>query len=566
MFELPSDKRKLLKVSLDLVDACTGSRGTRAAYCRQINSMVETGREDGTRSLINMLHIHLDRLASHLFSPTDLRFTIDFENHYPKNILERGEVAANILTRSWERNNIDMTFARGVFEAGKYGACILKQTVQMEGPEEAPVYYKRLVMPWQFGVYREDENELSKQTAMCETVYLTMQEVWRRIYHLPDAEKLLNRIKANSSSSQSNDEPSSFFHQVLSTSTLNTGPQSTPQPGGIVQLNNDPNYAIMGPQVDVPMAKMHELWVQDGDDYTTIQLIEPDILIAPLYKKANLLIPGNSHSGLFPYTLIQMNETSGYFWGRPEITDLVEPQGLLSTWADDIRRLFSLQIDKLPGFQGYDGLTEDIYDNMRGSGFLSTPPGATITDLTPKFPPEAIAMLNKVQEIINTLGGFSDQMQGKGEQGVRAGVHASTLLKTGSAMHRDRSLLIERQCASAADLHLSIMEAKDGRNYWTHGDNLEVVEKSKFLLSDLPEDRRVSIDSHSSSPIFADDHQQLVAFGIKAGFIDGHTAIDMLPLPMKELLHARLKEKEEKQAKLIQEHPELLSKMGHKHK
>ena len=566
MIDLPSDKRKLLKVALDLVEACSSSRGNRAAYCRQINAMVETGRQDGSRSLINMLHFHLDRLASHIFSPTDLRFTIDFENVYPKNILERGEVAAQILTRSWERNNIDMTFARGVFESAKYGAALLKQWVQMEGPEEAPVYYKRLVMPWQFGVYREDENELSKQSAMCETVYLTWPEAWRRIYHLPDADKLFNKIKAQSATSQSNDEPSSFFHQVLSTSTLNTGPQSTPQPGGIVQLNNDPNYAIVGPQVDVPMVKMHELWVQDEEDYTTIQLIEPDILIAPLYKKANLLIPGAMHSGLHPYTLIQMNETSGYFWGRTEIADLIEPQGLLSTWADDTRRLFSLQIDKILGFSGYDGLTEDVYDNMRGAGFFSGPQGSSVADLTPTFPPESLTMLQKLQDTINSLGGFQDVMQGKGESGVRAGVHANTLLKTGSAMHRDRSLLVERQCAAAADLHLSIMEAKDSRNYWTHGDKLEDVENTKFLLSDLPEDRRVSVDSHSSSPIFADDHQQLVAFGIKAGFIDGHTAIDMLPLPMKELLHARLRDKEAKQAKLIQEHPELLAKMAKGHK
>jgi hypothetical protein len=58
--------------------------------------------------------------------------------------------------------------------------------------------------------------------------------------------------------------PDSFFHQVLSSSQINTGVQSmtSPVPGGIVQLNNDPNYAMMGPTVAVDTVKFHELWVK----------------------------------------------------------------------------------------------------------------------------------------------------------------------------------------------------------------------------------------------------------------------------------------------------------------
>lgn len=552
---LPSDHRKLIQMALDIISQCRSSAGIRAAYCRQLNAICDTGRQDGTRSLINMIFSHIDRLASHLYSPTELNFTIDCEYEYPENILDRCEKAAKILTREFERSNTDIAFGQGVFESLKYGAAILKQWVQQEGPEHLPVYQRSLVMPWQFGVYREDVNELSRQPALCETVMLTMPEVWRRIYHLPEAEKLYNRIKQHAQKGQAGDEYNSFFHQILSTAPLNTGSTSLtrPIPGGIVQLNNDPNYAIVGPETAVEMVKMHELWVWGEKDYQTVQIIEPDILLTR-YKRGNLLVSGEEHSGLHPYSLIQPNIAHGYFWGRSEIVDLIEPQGFLSATADDIKRLFGLQVDKILGFSGFDGITAEKYDQMRGAGFLDGPPGSSISDLTPKFPPEALTLLDKIIQLMNMIGGFDNILGGQAQPGVRANEHAETLMKAASPRLRDRALVLERQLASAADLRLSLMEIKDPRNYWTDGHNEESIQKTSFLLHDLPEDRRVSVDGHSSSPIFMNSHQNLVAFGVKAGFIDGESAIDLLQdLPMKEILKNRLRLREEKQEKLMQE-------------
>ncbi|MDE2472851.1 MAG: hypothetical protein KGL35_30070, partial [Bradyrhizobium sp.] len=104
---------------------------------------------------------------------------------------------------------------------------------------------------------------------------------------------------------------------------------------------------------------------------------------------------------------------------------------------------------------------------------------------------------------------------------------------------------------------LSLLQAKDSRKYFTDPAQGPVQE---FILHDLPEDRRVAVDSHSSSPIFSDDHQQLVAFGLKAGIVDGTSAIEMLPFPNKDMLARRFQEKQAAQAKFMQEHPELLAK------
>jgi len=556
---IPDNERELVAFANDLKEQCRVSQAMRSAYCRLMNVITETGRYDNTKSLINMMYSHLTRTASHLFSPVELRFTMDFELTYPAATYEQAGVAAKAVTRQWDRTNTDMLFGRGVFESLKYGAAILKQWVQQEGTDKHPVYYSKITMPWQFGVFNEAENDINKQHALCETTILTLPEVWRRIYWMPDAKKLFERIKVHSVKGTAVSDPQSFFHQILSSSVLQTGVNGAtrPLPGGIVQLGNDPNYAVMGPVIGADVVTCHEIWVQDDTDYSTIIMIEPDVIISPVVvgknviRRTNLLI---QNSQLQPYRLIQANEVTNWFWGRSELVDLIEPQALLSTWCDDIKRLFGLQIDKILVFIGDSGMTDERYGAFRSAGWGNFEATTKIEDLTPKMPPEAMAMLKFVIEIINTLGGFPDIMQGKGEQGVRAGNHAQTLLKTAAPSLRDRALLIERQCAQSADLTFDIMCAKDDRHYWTKANNpIEDPENTKFLLTDIPDDSRIVVDSHSSSPIFSDENTQLVFASHKSGIVGPEYVIDNTPLPNKEKAKVELAAREEAKKKQMDE-------------
>ena len=81
MIPVPTKKSELLEFAKQLVADCRVSVGMRAAYYRQLNLIAETGRYDGTKSLINMLNSHLTRTADHLFSPVELKFSIDFGRH-----------------------------------------------------------------------------------------------------------------------------------------------------------------------------------------------------------------------------------------------------------------------------------------------------------------------------------------------------------------------------------------------------------------------------------------------------------------------------------------------------
>lgn len=577
---LPTDPVKLKDKALELIEQCRVSAGKRAALCRLINMVMETGRQDGTPSLISLLYSHVDRLASYLFSPTELRFSIDFDEDWDKNTRERGQKAAKLLTRGWARSDTDMVFARGVFDSLKYGAAILKQWPSV-GPGGSVIHNSSLVMPWQFGVMNEGVNDLgNRQPAMCETVLLTMPEVWARLRDMPNARSLYEKIKTHADQGSAGEDMGNFQHNVLSVSQLQTGSTTQARPGGIVNITNMANHVIFGPEVKAPLVKMHELWVWDQDDYTTIQVIEPDILIEPKVKKRNVLFAtsdlttGGDEVGsqLHPYTLIQPNQTSAYLWGRSELADLIEPQTLLSTLADDAKRLMGLQADKFMALIGADGINDERYASMRAAGYMDLPMGATVNDLTPKFPPELLPMIREVIQVIEMIGGFDNLLSGRGESGVRAGTHASTLLKTASPRLRDRALLVERQCAQAADLWLSVMEVKDGRRYWTDGRSPESRTHTGFFLGDLPDDRHVMVDGHSTSPAFADDLVQLTMMGLKAGLIGPEDAIEDLPFANREIKLARLRERQEKQAaelqELIKRDPEaaekLLARRGHR--
>src|SRR5882757_4579155 len=198
MIPIPTGEKELIPFANDLISTCRISQGMRAAYYRLLNTIAETGRYDGTKSLINMMNTHLERTASHLFSPVELKFAMDFDNAYPANDIKRGEVFAKHLTRHWEKTGLDQLFSRGVFEGLKYGAAILKQWPVEEN--EKPNYKKKLVLPWNFGVYREDENDIDNQEALFETSALTGPEVWQRIYRFPKAKELYTQIMTHAKS------------------------------------------------------------------------------------------------------------------------------------------------------------------------------------------------------------------------------------------------------------------------------------------------------------------------------------------------------------------------------
>lgn len=563
---IPASIKDRTVLAQHLLEDCHVGRGSREVSYKNYGQWLERGwaSDDGQGglALANVLFSHDDRVAAHLFSPSDLRFTMAFERRYKKYWIERANAAARGMTEEWHNKSIDLLFGHGVKVAVDYGACIIRQQAERIIDENGKAQYaykgSRLVMPWMFGVANDGVNGLENQEYFCETMFCNKYEVWRAVRHLPEAQDLFKRIVTSGDRNEGVSQPTSFMHQVLSTAVLDLSPVSraSPTPGGWIQTTGGPAFPPMTPQTRIDLFPRHEIWVWNDEisDYTTFVYFEPDILVSPRYKPTNLFIPG--HTG---YTLIQPNFVPEYFFGYSEIRDLMRLQSWLTEHLGDLRKLMGVQFDQVLAFSG-DNIQDEQYATMRAQGVLNLGMGGSVNNITPKIPDQALPLIGEILLLMDRISGFQGVMSGEGTAGVRANSHADTLMKMGSTRLRDRSLLVERQCAMAGDETLALCQAKDDTAWWLNEDD----ESTFFTLAQLPSDRRIAVDSHSSSPIYQDDHVQLVAWLVKAG-LDLATAVEMLPLQNKDWLIERIQAdqaaKQKQLQQLEQRDPEAFAKV-----
>ena len=363
---LPGNQDKFLNKVLQLREDCAGTMNIRRDSSNILRQWRFTGNEAGNIAIYNRLELDINRKSSYLFSPSDLRFHIEFENKYPQNVLSMAEVGGVYLTKKIEAMDIDTKFSAAVKESLTYGSSIFKLMYGHDGLKA------RLVPIWNFGVYRESVNELHSQEVVAERMYMTKEELWRRISHLPDAASLFKR--AIKYAKQSNDIPeaeTNFVQIVLGGQSPLVGTTSSDVSGtgGTVDVSAREAVPQLTPQQIAELIEFYEITVVDDEtgDYTTIQMAMPDIIITPRVKKHNLFLAGE-----LPYIKVQANPVEGYFFGRSDMAGLLKLQRLLQERLDDIRKLMSLQYDRLLAFTGFSGMTDEMYDQFREPGSSQT--------------------------------------------------------------------------------------------------------------------------------------------------------------------------------------------------
>jgi hypothetical protein len=539
------------KWARELITQCEVSRADRISNLQRWYSYYYTGTGDGKPARYNKIFSHIDRLASFLFSADDVRFKIGYDQNVGEPWLNRAIAQSTILNRHFHRNACDLDFAEAVHWALIQGKTLLKQQWGYHGFEPW------LVHPHFFAVLREDIDGLDRQEAFVHTVFITKDELRRQVSNLRDGEKLAEEIGA--AAQQRHDELSPVdnpMRQVL-ISGLNPVQMNIAAPGkSNVAVSNAPSPQL-APEVAADLVRIDELWVidSDRDDYTTIRVVEPDIVLEGRYQHRNL----SGVEGEQPFVEICPNRNSNYFWGESEIATLAPLQDMLNESVEDLRRLTKLRARPPRVGIGFSGITGEKYRalNVPDGWATEDSPTAKLETLTAEVPPELFQQIEKILQWFDEAGGFQPITMGQGEPGVRAGSHAATLLRTGSPRIRDRALLVERQCGSMGDFSFKLLQNK----------NAEVF-KSKlgeeFLLSQAGSDYYVTVDSHSGSPIFTDDTRR-DAFDLhRAGAISASDLIRLVRPPQMELLMEGAEKREAAQAALLQQHPELLTKGGKK--
>lgn len=541
MLRIPANTERLREWVKDLVDECTASAQERGMAYTRAGQYFYTGSQDNRAAIYNKIKPFMERLAGFLYQPTDVRFQIVFDSGEPEDVLERAQLISEKLTADYRQSDSDIAFGEATLWSLINGCYFLKHIPHHDGFKIAPVH------PQNMGMLSETILDLNEQEAFCHVSFPTITRLRSMLEEMqhPRAKEIIARVLEARPTEKDEDEPSYFHQMVVGGMQPVSGAANPAGAAGIVQV-----FPIPQPwrphHLRRPTVKHCELWIRDADragDYSTIQLIYPDIIIEGEGNRRNL----SSVPGHHPFVKIQGQVTPGYFWGRSLVADVQMLQDVLSKRLRDIKIMWDRNVNAPQVFSGFTSVTEEQYFKIvNEGGFLNDPnPNAKASKLTEPPPENYLQELEFLFKLFDEAAGFSPIMGGQGEPGVRAGVHAQTLVRTSSPRLIDQAARIERQLAESGYLSLRIMQAQDPSIY-------ETDKGTQFLLGDLPENFQVQVDSHSASPAFAEDNRQVAIALARAGAIDAEDLIHMLHPPGAELLLARLRQRQKQQAKAAQ--------------
>jgi hypothetical protein len=543
MLHIP-DKELDLKVWVEeTIDECMASAQERGMTYTRASQYYYQGTGDERAAIYNKVKPFIDKLAGFLMQPTDVRFSILFDSSEPENVLERAQLVSEKLTADYRQSDSDITFAEAVVWALINGCYFLKHHPDNEGFKIAPVH------PQNFGVLGETILSLDEQEAFCHVSFPTLSRLNAMLTEMkhPRRREIMAQIREARPSQRDEEEPS-YFHQMVvgGLQPLGHVGDAPSSAAGIVSVFPVPTP--WRPQRRMaPTVRFCELWVKDADrdgDYTTVQCVYPDIIIEGDDTRRNLSrIPGRH-----PFVKIQGQPTPGYFYGRPLIADVQMLQDVVSKRLRDIKVMWDRNVNAPQVFSGFTSVTEeDYFKIINEGGFINDPnPGAKTAPLTQPLPENYLEEIQFLFGLFDEASGFSPVMSGQGEPGVRAGVHAQTLVRTSSPRLIDQAARIERQLAESGYISLRIMQAMDPSIYVTD-------KGTEFTLVQLPDNFQVQVDSHSASPAFAEDNRQVAIALARAGAIDAEDLIQMLHPPGAELLLARLRQRQKAQAQAAQQ-------------
>jgi len=510
---------------------------------------------DAGMSKDNMCFAHVDKLSSYLFSPADVQFNVSFEQDESPIWSGAADMAGNHLTREFRRNKCALTFAAALDTALIKGCALIKLTWDANGLKPF------IIQPDMFGVMREDLEDLNDQDAFVYSYYLTPSQFDRMMVGDPKAKQITAAVAAQSFSHPDSDFEQSYFREIIAGGINPIGLNSPSGQKGNVPYMATPS-AQMSPQVASQLVRVDELWVMNDDardgkgDWHCIRMAG-DVVIDGEFYTRNLFGVGGDH----PFVKVCPNETQGYFWGRSELANVAPVQMWLNERLDDIDRIFKRQANPARMFIGFGGITDEKARILAspGGNLIDSQPNGKIETMAPTMPPNAMEYIGMIKRTFEEVGGFTPMTSGQGDSGVRSGAQAATLLKTSSPRLRDRALIVEDQCADFGGKCFALSQAKDARVFTLPKKGL-FNKVTEFMLSQLPENLQVAVDSHTSSPAFSGDNQQL-AFALSArGAIDGEDLIRMVHPPYQDELILKYRDREESRAKFMQEHPELLTK------
>lgn len=538
--KIPKNQDERFTFFMETLNKCISSRDNRKKlYSEWKGYFLSGSAPNATGAVMNKIYSHIEQLCALVYSSETTRFSVDLTPS--ASDLEKSKVPAlmTAINEEWHNSNADLTFTMALMWSFVYGSMFVKLRISGTEIESAVVH------PADVGVLREDVHGLWRQEAFCHAYFISKSQFeyeMKQIPH-PRLDKIMSQIIAKPRPAEAS--TTAGVDRLVTSS-------SDPQVIGNVNfdLSGSNKYR---PDVSEDLLQMYELYVFDDEekDFRIVTIADPGITIFDRPIR-DLFIEKE-----IPLIQICPNPSHEYFWGYSETEKLIPLQKMRNTRMDQINHLLNLQANPPKWGTGFSNDMAEMLSALDtpSGGVFSDMPGGKIEQLTPKIPDDLFKEIREIDQMFEEMSGITNVIQGKGEQGVRSQGHAANLARLGSSRAKRRALIIEDSLEKIATLYLQLKQAYDPNR-------LRDENGLPFIPDQFTTDYFVKVDGHSNSPIFMEDQRQLAFDLFKSQVIDGESLLDLLDVPMKELLKERYKvlqaqkaaaAKEQQQAELQKE-------------
>ena len=586
---IPSSK--LESFVSELVSACLVSREKRLNQYLAFKNIFLLGAENPDDAAIyNKTYAYIDDLESLLYSPVSLRLHVG-EYDTPNQLdLAKFRVATSHLSSQVRSSSLDTMISDAVQWSLVKGKSFVKLLWDSHGMR--PLF----IQPEFMGVLQENRSRLDRDMeAFVHSTYITPYQFQRLIWNHPNRAELERKAKRHiRPAKDGSPDDGNAMKQIIIGGLYPLQPAGGPPSStrGIVEWMQGITPEL-DPTVMQSLLRLDELWVwnDEQDDWSTFQIIGNDMLILGGDYITNGLAfnptSGTKHPDLVghhPFVEFCPNKIDGYFWGRSEIINVVFLQLAINSRINGINGMLRRQEDPPKKFRGVAGVNQNVLAKLRKPGgyWNDSNANANVEDMAPTISGDLWESLHEYERMFDEMGGLPPIAKGRGEAGVRSQGHAETLVRMFSPRFKDRALLVERDVEACGGLVLDLCRAHvDHRlTAWVSKEEAGLEENPKpnpfikppapgqvpveFIYANLPDDVKVTVDSHSSSPAFAADARALVFDLFKVGAMDAVDLVEHLDAPDQEALIAGIVRRKTEEAMFLQQHPELAGKMGGK--
>jgi hypothetical protein len=242
------------------------------------------------------------------------------------------------------------------------------------------------------------------------------------------------------------------------------------------------------------------------------------------------------HPGVLPFVAVVPRPTSGYFWGRSELARLIGLQRWREDHLQQLRSIIERQLDPAKFFTGVSNPEEAARALATPGGAFGSPdPSAKMQPLIPQVSAEAFGLIGQIDAMFDDASGLPVVTRGEAQPGVRSQAQLLTQAAIGGGRVRRMALTIEATLSLLATRAFGILMRHDARRYRTRSGQ-------SFLLSQLPPDTSVSVQAHSSSPVFAEQVLAKATLLQRAGAITLEDLVELVDPPNREELKAHARE------------------------